>query len=259
MAALPELYSIAPVEEFPAKALRAARSLLGGDKAVWTEGDQLSGDFRFLVDPVPGELAQLASARERYMSQHPVLHHVLATRTFEPRLISDFLSRTEFHRLGVYGEFFRPLGVEDQITVTVTPRTGRHLAGVSVDRGRLGFDDGDRRLLAMLRPHLVTAYDNARRFSKATSNRGADSDDRYATAVGRLTSRQVEVLALIAGGRTNSQIAVALGVSFDTVRKHVENILARLGVSNRTTAAVYYARHQEEGGTCWTATVDQMI
>jgi DNA-binding NarL/FixJ family response regulator len=45
-------------------------------------------------------------------------------------------------------------------------------------------------------------------------------------------------LNLIAGGRSNFQIARQLGLSKGTVRTHLENIYARLNVSNRTAAVV---------------------
>ena len=53
-----------------------------------------------------------------------------------------------------------------------------------------------------------------------------------------LTPREVEVLRLIARGHTNRQIARCLFVSVSTVKKHVQRIIAKLGVSDRTQAAV---------------------
>jgi two-component system, NarL family, response regulator LiaR len=53
-----------------------------------------------------------------------------------------------------------------------------------------------------------------------------------------ITSREVEVLRLLAQGRTNPQIAQELAVSRGTVKVHVQNIIAKLGVSDRTQAAV---------------------
>ena len=58
-----------------------------------------------------------------------------------------------------------------------------------------------------------------------------------ATATGRLTSREREVLALIAEGLSNKQIAERLVISQGTVIRHVANIFAKLGVNNRTAAA----------------------
>ncbi len=53
-----------------------------------------------------------------------------------------------------------------------------------------------------------------------------------------LTVREVEVLRLLAQGRTNQQIAEAMHFSVHTVKAHVRRIIAKLGVSDRTQAAV---------------------
>jgi DNA-binding NarL/FixJ family response regulator len=51
-----------------------------------------------------------------------------------------------------------------------------------------------------------------------------------------LTSREVEVMRLVAAGRRDKEIAVALGISSQTARVHVKNIYAKLGVGDRTEA-----------------------
>jgi DNA-binding NarL/FixJ family response regulator len=53
-----------------------------------------------------------------------------------------------------------------------------------------------------------------------------------------LTAREAEILGLLAQGRTNPQIARELVVSTGTVKNHVRHIIAKLGVSDRTQAAV---------------------
>ncbi|MEA2384326.1 MAG: hypothetical protein QOH72_4297 [Solirubrobacteraceae bacterium] len=63
------------------------------------------------------------------------------------------------------------------------------------------------------------------------------------TAHGHLTPRELEVLAELARGRANKAIAFDLGVSERTVKTHVSNILGKLGVSDRTQAAVYAVEH----------------
>jgi DNA-binding NarL/FixJ family response regulator len=53
-----------------------------------------------------------------------------------------------------------------------------------------------------------------------------------------LTPREIEVLRLMAQGHTNKQIAYALLISMSTVKKHLRGVISKLGVSDRTQAAV---------------------
>jgi DNA-binding NarL/FixJ family response regulator len=53
-----------------------------------------------------------------------------------------------------------------------------------------------------------------------------------------LTQRELDVLRLVAEGKTNAEIAQSLFISVGTVKVHVERIIAKLGVSDRTQAAV---------------------
>jgi ATP/maltotriose-dependent transcriptional regulator MalT len=59
-----------------------------------------------------------------------------------------------------------------------------------------------------------------------------------------LTPRELQVLRLIAEGKTNDEIASALVVSRHTVRRHVQNIFAKVGVSSRSGATAYAFRHR---------------
>jgi DNA-binding CsgD family transcriptional regulator len=64
-----------------------------------------------------------------------------------------------------------------------------------------------------------------------------------ARAAGGLTAREVEVLGLVAAGKTNRAIAADLFLSEKTVARHVSNILAKLGLSTRAAATAYAYRH----------------
>ncbi|MBB6177813.1 MULTISPECIES: response regulator transcription factor [Anoxybacillus] len=59
----------------------------------------------------------------------------------------------------------------------------------------------------------------------------------------QLTSREMEVLLLIAQGKTNQEIAEELFISLKTVKVHVSNILAKLDVQDRTQAVIYAFKH----------------
>ena len=56
--------------------------------------------------------------------------------------------------------------------------------------------------------------------------------------VNALTEREREVLALVAEGLTNQQIAEVLYVAPSTIKSHVQNVMLKLGASDRTQAAV---------------------
>jgi DNA-binding NarL/FixJ family response regulator len=60
---------------------------------------------------------------------------------------------------------------------------------------------------------------------------------------GGLTAREVEVLRLVAAGRSNAQIAAELVLSEKTVARHLSNIFGKLVVGSRTAAAAYAFEH----------------
>ena len=59
-----------------------------------------------------------------------------------------------------------------------------------------------------------------------------------------LTQRESEVLKQLAHGLTNKEIAATLQISYETVKEHVQHILRKIGVSDRTQAAVWAVRKQ---------------
>ena len=60
---------------------------------------------------------------------------------------------------------------------------------------------------------------------------------------GGLTARELEVLRLVATGKTNRSIATDLFLSEKTVARHVSNIFVKLGVSSRAAATAYAYEH----------------
>jgi DNA-binding NarL/FixJ family response regulator len=58
-----------------------------------------------------------------------------------------------------------------------------------------------------------------------------------------LTAREVEVLRLVSAGRTNREIAAALFISVPTVKRHLTNLLGKLGVPSRAEATAYARTH----------------
>ncbi len=59
-----------------------------------------------------------------------------------------------------------------------------------------------------------------------------------------LTARELEVLRLVAAGKSNRAIAATLVISEHTVARHLQNIFAKLGVSSRTAASAFAFEHE---------------
>jgi len=84
---------------------------------------------------------------------------------------------------------------------------------------------------------LLASADGEERLLVLRERRVGPPDPAELAAALPLTRRQAEVLALVGEGRSDAEIAHRLGISVRTVGHHVEHILDRLGVSNRTAAA----------------------
>jgi DNA-binding CsgD family transcriptional regulator len=67
----------------------------------------------------------------------------------------------------------------------------------------------------------------------------SEQQDRELHCGEPLTAREIEVLQWLAEGKTNHEIAIILGVAAGTAKLHVQHVLAKLGVENRTAAAAF--------------------
>ena len=94
-------------------------------------------------------------------------------------------------------------------------------------------DEGDRR-------------DGAARPQGVTGSAAGDAD--APAAQGALTARETQILDRLTSGASDPLIARELGISPRTASKHVENILAKLGVASRTAAAVAWVSRKFEAG-----------
>jgi DNA-binding CsgD family transcriptional regulator len=141
--------------------------------------------------------------------------------------IPDFYSARQWHATGIYRDYFHPAGIEHELMMCLPASlglpggTGRSVRLIFFRGDGPDFSERDRGLLTLLRPHLHEAYRTAELRRRGTP---------------QLTRRQRELLQLVADGYTNAQVGRRLGVSEGTVRKHLENIYARLQVSSRTAA-----------------------
>lgn len=135
--------------------------------------------------------------------------------------LSDFYTPRQWHNTGMYVDYLGQFGVEHEAMLCISAPAGRTRRLLFFRGPGADFDRRDRLLLSLLRPLFNELYQELERRRRPLPD---------------LTPRQWELLRLVASGRSNAQIAVELVVTKDTVRKHLENIFARLGVTSRTAA-----------------------
>jgi len=80
-------------------------------------------------------------------------------------------------------------------------------------------------------------------FLAEVASRPSNSQDTGSPDSTGLSERELDVLRLLAAGRSNQQIADELVISLNTVRRHVSNIFDKTGAANRTEASVYARDH----------------
>lgn len=171
------------------------------------------------IEPTDAVSPPLLAAFVRHMAEHPLIQLHAAGDPSAQRL-SDVTSTRRFRRAALYGEFFRPAGIGHQLTIGLDGPPDR-LIGIWLNRTGHDFTEDEVLLGELVRPHLLAG--------ELAVKRGI--------ARGALTSREREVVDLVTAGATNAAIAEALVVSPATVKKHLDNIYAKLNVGCRAAAA----------------------
>ncbi|HVA00788.1 MAG TPA: LuxR C-terminal-related transcriptional regulator [Terriglobia bacterium] len=157
---LREIYQPRNLEAFHRHAILALLVLVSADTICYDEIDSRQGRVDCIVEPDHGGFPRYRPAFDHHIHEHPVARHYFETRDGRAMKISDFLSRRQFHALGLYNEFYRRVGIEHQMAA-VLPASAPLAIGVTLNRVRPDFTEPDRLCLDLLRPHLIQAYRNA--------------------------------------------------------------------------------------------------
>jgi DNA-binding CsgD family transcriptional regulator len=225
---------------FSGNMLAALRRLIPSAIATSQEWDPSLG-YRVVVDGAArADFAPVWSLYEHVIDQDP-----FPARPQGPRgrvapigvacRISDVLSLRQFRRLDLHAEICRPLGIDHVMKLFFA--VGETGAGyIVLDSQRRAFSDRDRAVLDVLAPHLALIRKRHRLLADP-------SPETLAAAL--LSAREREILGLVASGMTNREIAAVLFIAPGTVRKHLDNVYAKLGVRSRAQAvAVTVDRRQ---------------
>jgi DNA-binding CsgD family transcriptional regulator len=136
----------------------ALPKLIPSDWLSYNEVDLLNpANTLAILKPEPTTLFQQLFPRFQELAhQHPLISRQLTSTNFPVHKISDFLTREAFHRLELYQEVYKPLGVEYQIAATIRLEPN-HVTAFALARRHNDYTERDRTILELLRPHLVVA------------------------------------------------------------------------------------------------------
>jgi DNA-binding CsgD family transcriptional regulator len=230
-----EGWSFAGTTAFPPELLADLQRLVPCNSVRYSELDRVGKRSLMLTEypkydgPLPARWYW--DVRDEYS---PCLYQD-RTLDFRATKLSDFVSMRELKRLSIYHDYLHVLGSDHEIYVGLDAPL-QHTKVFLFNRDRCDFTERDRAVLDLLRPHLAAMY-------RAAQDRAALASASVPPELPAiLTEREREVLALVREGKTNADIAVSLWIAPGTVRRHLENVYAKLGVHSRT-AALAASRH----------------
>jgi DNA-binding CsgD family transcriptional regulator len=233
---LPRLYAPTEAADFPRHSLRVLRALIpAADDVAW---------IGFALDRTPklnswialnhGVHDKLLERMEDGIASHPFTGKFgPPTNSSRVMMLSEFPKSMRDRHRAEYADVYRALDIGDGMMAVVEVRGGEALA-VTLNRKTRDFNERDRLKLALVRKHLRRAHENARLLvhNDSRAPRAASIGDQFG-----LTPRECDVAFWLSHGKTNAEIAIILHVACRTAEKHVEAILRKLKVENRTTAA----------------------
>jgi DNA-binding CsgD family transcriptional regulator len=215
--------------------LSAVGTLVPSD-AVWQLESRptiVAGQWvRHVVKHVDADDARIAAFRNsnagreawaRLIDEHPLRRQrVLHPDEFRAFRNSDFSTQREFRRLETYDVFFSPF----ELAYIATVKYGGPSRFFDLVCARRRVDFTAREVLLL---DLVSAV-------LGPATRDPAPMPPRALAELALTAREAEVLEHVARGRSNEEIASELSIAAGTVKKHLDNLFAKLGVRNRIEA-----------------------
>ncbi len=226
-----------------AAASKVARILIADDHALVREGlrTMLSGEvgLEVIAEANDGQQA-LSLCRELGPDlvlmdvRMPVMDGLEATKRIKQEMPKTSVMMVTMHENPDYLFEAVKAGAAGYV---LKDASGERLLG-AVRRTLEGESPLNQELAMRLLRRLARESPVATRAGAHQAGSGAPAHSRGAAEIENLTPREVEVLKLLSQGQTNPQIAQNLLFSVSTVKAQVRSILSKLGVSDRTQAAV---------------------
>ena len=168
---------------------------------------------------------------DRHFAEHPLVQYHAVQRGPGAHRISDSTPFARFRHSALYSEYYRRIGIDHVVAVPIEVGDDV-LVSFVLNRKRRDFSDRDRELLDRVGPVLSRLFAALRAPARVGPRAPRVRIDL------ELTPRERDVIAWLAGGKTDRDIGAILGCSHRTVQKHLQRIYEKLGVETRTAAVM---------------------
>ena len=180
---LRDLYAQQDVDAFAAQVVQSLPQLIATDMTSFNEVDPGTGKSRTVVSPAGADrFPGSEEIFEHHVREHPYVVHVRRFEDGQAHRVSDFIGRADFRRLAIYNEYYRRIGTEHQVAVSL-PWAGPWVRGIALSRETRDYSDRERGLLGALAPHMVQACRNAEILARG--HRAADNGSPAAVTARR--------------------------------------------------------------------------
>ncbi len=206
-------------------ALDALRPLTGAEMASLSYWDPLIGAHRAVVNVgYPDDVAALCDS---------VIHTDVTFQSLRAKRTPLRLHGLSGAQLGgaVGTQIIQRNRFRDGLTHCFFSREGRYLGYMNLSTSARYLDDSSCDVVQLIESAVAPLLARASRSTRGEASEATRGDGAS------LTVREREVLSQLPSGATNAAIAAALGISTTTVARHIEHIITKLGVPNRTRAA----------------------
>jgi DNA-binding CsgD family transcriptional regulator len=177
---------------------------------------------------------------EEQLVSHPFTAYYAKSNDVTALRSSDFMNVHELKKTLFWQRVLKPLEVNYMFGIPTNPMPGE-AAGLTLCSKSRDFTERDRLVLNLLRPHILQAVRTASLITGLQQAKKKVPDDAWLRQAYGLSPRESEIVRWVVEGKSNSEISIILRLSRRTVEKHMENILAKLAVENRTTAVAMLA------------------
>jgi|GEM_PF-7115418 len=160
--AVREIHAHGNLQTFPYRIMRVLAKLVAADSMAYEElNPALNQMIGFCIPDEARPMKLLKMFQEVYLPTHPTFQGYVRQKVIEPRSLADYLPRSQFVNSGLYKDYYKPAGVEDQLAVYL-PAPDPILIAVAFNRTRWRFSEREKAMLDLVKPHLMQAYWNSK-------------------------------------------------------------------------------------------------